>query len=134
MGYKSEIPYNHAEAFCLMQYRCETCGTIEHLWNSRDGVTPMIIGCSKEGCNGHAAHISWQSDRCIAHLMPLGIRWFINLTKDKYKSILLKRIPDTEKDKDQIVQEILDDMQPGEPDILEACNIEEYIQLLKTQV
>jgi hypothetical protein len=35
--------YNHAEAFCVMTYRCRKCGTVEALWNSRDGVTPLAI-------------------------------------------------------------------------------------------
>ena len=50
--------YNHAEAYCLMKYKCEKCGTVETIWNSRDGVTPFIINCEK--CNGHMQHIvSW---------------------------------------------------------------------------
>ena len=49
--------YNHKEAFCLMQYQCEKCGGLEYLWNSRDGVTPFMLGCIK--CDGMMQHINW---------------------------------------------------------------------------
>ena len=42
---ESNEEYKHAEAFCLMKYRCEKCGQAEVVWNSRDGVTPFIINC-----------------------------------------------------------------------------------------
>jgi hypothetical protein len=37
--------HDYIEAFCLMLYKCDKCGTIEILWNSRDGVTPFCIEC-----------------------------------------------------------------------------------------
>ena len=40
-----ESKYKHAEAYCLMKYKCEKCGKTEILWNSRDGVTPFMIKC-----------------------------------------------------------------------------------------
>lgn len=46
-----ESKYKHAEAYCLMKYKCEKCGKTEILWNSRDGVTPFMIKCEK--CDGH---------------------------------------------------------------------------------
>ena len=62
--------YNHAEAFCIMKYHCEKCGKEELLWNSRDGVTPFIIGCSDEDCDGHMQHADWHMDRCIPEYKP----------------------------------------------------------------
>jgi hypothetical protein len=42
--------HDHKEAFCLMWYRCDTCGHKERIWNSRDGVTPFGMGCPSCGC------------------------------------------------------------------------------------
>lgn len=42
--------YDHAEAFCIMPYECESCEHKTMIWNSRDGVTPfcaMCRGCEK---------------------------------------------------------------------------------------
>lgn len=36
----SSNPYQHAEAFCLMQYASKDGSEREIVWNSRDGVTP----------------------------------------------------------------------------------------------
>lgn len=75
--------YNHAEAFCLMNYRCEKCKTIEVLWNSRDGVTPYIINCEK--CDGHMQHIMGHDVRQENYIPKIGQRIFINMPLDYYK-------------------------------------------------
>ena len=76
--------YKHAEAYCLMQYKCEKCGTGEILWNSRDGVTPFMINCEK--CNGHMQHVNWNSDVRNENYIPkIGQRVFINMPKDYFK-------------------------------------------------
>lgn len=49
--------FNHPEAFRLMPYRCETCGNLEQIWNSRDGVTPFMTNCPIEGCDGLTKHV-----------------------------------------------------------------------------
>ena len=83
--------YNHAEAFCLMLYTCETCGFMEVLWNSRDGVTPFIIGCRY--CRGEALHKEMNLDRCIPEYNPFrGQRIFVDITKEKAEEIADKRI------------------------------------------
>ena len=48
------------EAFKLMAYRCETCGFMERIWNSRDGVTPFCVSCRR--CGKIAQHIEWHRD------------------------------------------------------------------------
>lgn len=58
----------HCEAFCLMLYQCEVCRHIEILWNSRDGVTPFIIGCTK--CKGSMSHTVWHVDTRVEKLVP----------------------------------------------------------------
>lgn len=83
--------YNHKEAFCLMLYKCEKCGKVEQLWNSRDGVTPFIINCID--CGGEAIHIEWNSDRCVPDYRPYpGQRIFVNMTREKAEEIAKKRI------------------------------------------
>ena len=58
-----ESKYKHAEAYCLMKYKCEKCRKTEILWNSRDGVTPFMINCEK--CDGHMQHTDWNEDKRI---------------------------------------------------------------------
>jgi hypothetical protein len=54
--------HQHAEAFCNMKYVCQECGHSEMVWNSRDGVTPFIIGCTK--CDGDMCHIGpWNKEK-----------------------------------------------------------------------
>lgn len=72
--------HNHAEAFKLMQYRCEKCGKFEVLWNSRDGVTPLIISCRQKNCKGGMQHVNWQSDIYMPNHIPAsGQRVFIDM-------------------------------------------------------
>lgn len=77
--------FNHAEAFCLMQYKCEACGLTEMLYNSRDGVTPFIIRCVR--CGGEAQHVNWKQDFRI-----LNLRVFINMTEERAREIAEARL------------------------------------------
>lgn len=73
--------YDHAEAFCTMQYECQTCKTIETLWNSRDGVTPFIIQCQQ--CDGEMNHGSFEFDECMPDYFPRkGMRVFVDLPEN----------------------------------------------------
>ncbi len=88
---ETKVKYNHAEAFCLMQYGCQKCKKFETLWNSRDGVTPFMITC--QHCGGSMSHINWQFDECIPDFNPpAGTRIFIDLTMDRAKECAIKRI------------------------------------------
>ena len=61
--------YRHAEAFCLMWYRCRSCNHIERFWNSRDGVTPFGTTCPK--CNSsEMLHDRWNEDQCVPNHIP----------------------------------------------------------------
>ena len=76
MPVKHSNPYNHPEAFCLMQYQDQVTKEIEILWNSRDGVTPFIID-SRAG--NEAQHINWRQDRCCPGFVPKsGMRIFVD--------------------------------------------------------
>ncbi len=90
----NKTKYNHKEAFSLMWYKCEKCGKVERLWNSRDGVTPFIIGCKY--CNGESAHWKWYLDRCEPNYKPTsGQRIFVDMTKEKAKEIAIDIIKKT---------------------------------------
>lgn len=79
--------YVHAEAFCLMTYKCEGCAKKETLWNSRDGVTPFIIGCSDEGCRGQMLHVDFKLDACKPDFVPpKGMRIFVDMTRAEFEA------------------------------------------------
>ena len=86
--------FNHAEAFCVMNYQCESCGHNEKIWNSRDGVTPFIVPCPV--CNEPThKHINWKSDVFSPlHSMTMkpGERYFINLTLARAREIATIRV------------------------------------------
>lgn len=76
----------HGEAFKLMIYRSEDGQEVETLWNSRDGVTPFMIG-------GRAApgdpermlqHVHWGADTYAPwHVPNIGERVFVDLTMER---------------------------------------------------
>jgi len=83
--------YNHAEAYCLMMYKCLTCGYMERIWNSRDGVTPFMVGCERCRANGVARtlsegmmqHVAWEADMFAPDYLPEeGQRVFVTMTKE----------------------------------------------------
>ena len=70
------MPYQHIEAFCLMQYQDQVTREVEVLWNSRDGVTPFIIQSRK---GNEAQHVNWQQDKCVpSFIPPPGMRIFVD--------------------------------------------------------
>lgn len=85
--------YLHKEAFCEMSYVCEKCGTGERLWNSRDGVTPFMIGCSKQNCDGLMQHVNFWDDLVVFEpRVSRGVnRCFVDMTLDKAKQLAEQR-------------------------------------------
>lgn len=72
----------HAEAFCLMWYRCE-CGHLERMWNSRDGVTPFATVCPTCGMP-KLTHAYFGSDFYAPDHKPHhGQRVWVNMTKER---------------------------------------------------
>lgn len=121
------MKYNYKEAYCLMNYRCESCGKLEQLWNSRDGVTPFVIPCIE--CDGEMSHVAWNRDYCCPNFSPLpGMRVFVDMTDEKRKEIAEKRIEafkgteyEVPEEKYQSVYDsIIDSMPPGWPMIITA--------------
>lgn len=85
------LEHRHAEAFRRMQYRCEKCGQIEWVWNSRDGITAFIV--NSRCCDVAAPHINWQEDQYLPDYEPLpGERFWRNGTPDEALAITRKRV------------------------------------------
>ena len=100
----------HGEAFKLMQYQAEdldtpaanrgTTGPIEWLWNSRDGVTPFVIGKpqdgddpSDEGASGFMRHINWPDDILALQYVPnVGQRVFVDITEERARYYLRRNV------------------------------------------
>lgn len=82
----------HGEAFKLMKYECQNCDHKEILWNSRDGVTPFMIGC--RNCEkGMMQHIDWHKDQYEpSHELKPGQRFFRDGTKEDAIRIMERRI------------------------------------------
>jgi hypothetical protein len=114
----------HAEAFHLMTYRCEECGFVEQIWNSRDGVTPFSIAC--HNCAKLAAtHINWQHDRFLPdHVPASGERLFVDMPESlklvfAHRRIIQVRgtefeIVDKAKEA-EVIEAIVKSFQPGTP-------------------
>lgn len=74
---KAAAEHQYAEAFHLMLYMCKSCGDIEPIWNSRNGVTPFCIRCSNCGAVD-MEHINWHSDLVRPDYQPkIGERIFV---------------------------------------------------------
>lgn len=82
------------EAFMVMEYRCNPptqrfgtierphCGHSEWIWNSRDGITPYVVGC--RFCPGEAHHVNWPRDRYVPDHVPMvGDRIFVDLNAER---------------------------------------------------
>lgn len=80
----------HVEAFCLMKYRCKQ-GHEETIWNSRDGVTPFIVGCRV--CGAEAQHVNWREDVCNpTHQPKPGERMFVTTTPEDAEQIAKRMV------------------------------------------
>lgn len=79
--------HKHAEAFKLMTYKCQSCMEAEIVWNSRDGVTPMFLGC--RSCDrGMMAHIIYSEEQYAPdHKLEPGQRYFADISVKKAKRI-----------------------------------------------
>lgn len=114
----------HAEAYCLMTYKCKSCGKEEELWNSRDGVTPYIIACKH--CGGEAKHVNFKSDKFLPNYQPFsGQRIFVDMTKKTMDEIAERRFEQSKgtpyeiplEQKGEFIKSFLSGFHPGTPDI-----------------
>lgn len=82
--------HSHPEAFCLMKYQTDDGLLTEWLWNSRDGVTPFVIG-SPDGLR-EMKHIDWQHDQFRpGHKPGPGQRIFITRTREQAEKLAKER-------------------------------------------
>lgn len=81
----------YKEAFCLMWYTCQTCGHLERIWNSRDGVTPFATVCPS--CGDEMRHVYWSSDKpVLEHKLHYGQKFWRDGTPDEAVAIMRSRI------------------------------------------
>lgn len=117
---------NHAEAFCLMTYKCTSisCGAEEELWNSRDGVTPFVIGC--RDCGSEAQHVDFDKDKFAPDYVPYeGQRIFIDMLEEKKRHIATKTLESyrgtpfevDREDREKVINQIIKGMEEGTPDV-----------------
>lgn len=114
-----QTKFNHAEAFCLMWYRCDTCGHVERVWNSRDGITPFSMSCMKcgaRGIRGGMNHTNWSHDACKPdHKLKPGQFFWRDGTREEAAQIMRDRIdqcrdqfPCTPEREAELIQSCLD--------------------------
>lgn len=120
---QTETPYRHAEAFRIMQYRCNG-GHTEYIWNSRDGVTPFMLKCRH--CERDTTHVNWRGDVLAPdHQLKPGDRFWRDGTHEEAREIMRQRIEmcrgtayeRSEADNQRMVEECVDwdDFQSGWP-------------------
>lgn len=72
----------HPEAFRLMLYVSDDGARIETVWNTRDGVTPFVIG--GRGDAGAMKHEMWGGDPFARwHVPNVGDRVFVDMTHER---------------------------------------------------
>ena len=114
--------YMHKEAFCLMEYTCKTCGHMEKIWNSRDGVTPFGLTCPSCG-DIELMHSNWGRDMCMPdYKLNKHQRFFRDGTQKEAIEILKRRFDyckgtkyeKSDDDAIKIIKEILSEKKFGE--------------------
>ena len=118
--------HQHAEAFWLMKYTCQDCGHEEVIWNSRDGVTPFGIRCM--AC-GEINMLHKGPDRYAPNHVPtVGQYIWITFPDSLRLPFGRGRVQsgdgtqfqvDDPQAMEEIAKGIADDMQPGEPYLLQ---------------
>jgi hypothetical protein len=79
---KNKEKLMQAEAYMIMTYECKECKIKERIWNSRDGVTPFLVGCKV--CDGIMKHIDWDKDGFDPDYQPKDDdRVFVDLTMQR---------------------------------------------------
>lgn len=139
--------YLHGEAFKLMKYRPSQRATgvpvnvtvSEHVWNSRDGVTPFMIGShptklGPEWADVEWEHVEWKLDRLEPYWPHMGLkvgdRIFLDLTMERALEIAKRQFdrsklafPGTDVETPEEIEQLLKDMAQswidnGDPDIV----------------
>ena len=84
-------PYDHNEAFNLMQYESKDGRERMVIWNSRDGVTPF--GCSHPETGTELLHVRWNEDiRAVDHKPEVGEWIWVDLDPEKALQQTMARV------------------------------------------
>lgn len=116
------------EGLKLMWYKCDKCKKREQIWNSRPRVTPLMINCSKNKCNGLMTHVDWELDKYAPdHIPKKGERIFVDWSKEAaekyYKSLIEQewngKYPMSEryKTKEEALQKFMVEWTFGQPSL-----------------
>lgn len=71
----------------LMTYQADDGSEIEHVWNSRDGVTPFVITLRS---GKPARHVNWERDvYAPGHKPQPGTRMFVDMTPERARQLAL---------------------------------------------
>ncbi len=127
------MEHKHTEAFMLMTYKCEECGTVEIIWNSRDGVTPFMgPTCNRGACVGATLHENWSGDVYAPDYKPsVGERIWRDGTLDMMRDIKRRMVEcnseylsdEAKQDIEAFIEKIAieeHESQPGWPALIEA--------------
>lgn len=83
-GLVSIIPrHTNREAYCLMTYQSDDKKINKLIWNSRDGVTPFIIGWPTDDYDVKVdlVHSNWRKDvYCPLYVPPVKSKIFVDAT------------------------------------------------------
>jgi len=115
----------HREAFMLMIYRSEDGRHVETLWNSRDGVTPFIIGAKDAPAGQLGApmqHVHWGADTFAPYHVPnIGDRVFVDLDRALAEPMVERQIEDWWEHPDYPMQETFESKDAARAALLEEC-------------
>lgn len=126
--------HQHGEAFNLMVYRSDDGTEEEVIWNSRDGVTPLVITLRS---GKQATHVDWHRDRYAPEHQPQpGDRIFVDLAEEKARQyaranaekfwnmgeVMGTYASDVYESVDQLAEELAASYleRPGAPDLIEV--------------
>lgn len=88
-GFPPPRKHQHAEAFCLMWYKCRDCPHCERIWNSRDGVTPFGTPCPS--CGGDSLYHTMRGMLYAPqHKLTHGQKFWRTMTEKDVDSIRTK--------------------------------------------
>ena len=84
-------PYQHGEAFNLMQYEARDGRERLVIWNSRDGVT--AFGCSHPETGTELLHVRWSEDvRAVDHVPEVGDWIWVDLHPERGRQLAEQKV------------------------------------------
>ncbi|MFL1405420.1 hypothetical protein ACJO2E_08765 [Marinobacter sp. M1N3S26] len=136
MSFKYDPPYKHQEAYRLMLYKCGGCGHINQAWNSRDGVTPFAMGCSRADCHGLSTHVMGRDEPRTKRLPTEATLVFVSVTKEDARHLAAARVREVTKSGWKVDPETeagLADTYFGDGNQPMAVTVEDYLKRTTTR-